>query len=217
MLPANPVLALRNFWNKENIVEKSIPQGELRAWWQATAELRPDRRNMQRLGLLSGLRPGNLVSIRNSWIDLPGQRIVFPKEAMKVRREKFTLPLSKVMVSLVQESQAMAEYFCMGNSEWLFPTRDKEGRITHTQVWHQKTLPGQTGYMLRKTYATVCEELGMPESIKLALMSHAAPGIRRHYVNQGDLFDSYLDYQEQVSARFMELVGMKKDTKEIKP
>src|SRR6185295_7451246 len=66
-----------------------VPVAELGAWWAAVGKIRnPLRVAMHRLGLLSGLRPGNLVAIERAWIG--DRRIDFPAHVMKGRKA-FTL------------------------------------------------------------------------------------------------------------------------------
>ncbi len=94
-LPDNPVRAVT--FNRERRREAVIMPEDLPDWWARVQALRNLlRREMHALGILSGLRPGTLVSIERDWIDLDACAIRLPR--MKSGRE-FHLPRRAVVVS----------------------------------------------------------------------------------------------------------------------
>ena len=89
-LPGNPVAAVT--FNKERASNRVIMPDDLPDWWARVQTLpNPLRQDMHMLGLLSGLRPGTLVSLRREWVNLTDRAISIPR--MKSGRS-FDLPLS---------------------------------------------------------------------------------------------------------------------------
>lgn len=162
-LPDNPVKAVT--FNKERRKSAVIMPEDLPDWWGKIQALpSPLRRLMHELGIYSGLRPGTLVSIRREWIKLSDRAISIPK--MKSGRS-FDLPLSEHMLDIVQRALALSGMLFPG-AHWLFPTRAQKdnarrgivkGQVIATQVWREKTLPSDTGHLLRHTYRTIAQRI----------------------------------------------------------
>lgn len=85
-LPGNPVAAVT--FNKERASNRVIMPDDLADWWRRVQALpNPLRRDMHKLGLLSGLRPGTLVALRRDWVRLgDGGNIHPPDEVGPVLR-----------------------------------------------------------------------------------------------------------------------------------
>jgi integrase len=199
-LPANPTTAIT--WNKERASDRVIMPEDLPAWWDKLATIpNPIRRAMHEFGLLSGLRPGTLVSIRRDWIDLAKCVIHLPR--MKSGRP-FDLPLSAHMIDVVKRALKAGDIVHPG-SVWLFPTRNKAGELCATQVWKEKALPSETGHLLRHTYRTVAKRAGVDQIDARLLLDHTVPGIDGVYIHSHALFDRLLAVQEVMSKTLMEL------------
>ncbi len=127
LLPDNPVKAVT--FNKERASNRVIMPDDLPDWWPKIQALpNPLRRAMHELGLLSGLRPGTLVSLRREWVALGDCAIRIPK--MKSGRE-FDLPLSAHMVDVVQRTFALGDVL-YPKAPWLFrkhPVRTAGSRM----------------------------------------------------------------------------------------
>lgn len=206
-------------WNREASVRQNAVVTDLPGWWKRTGELgNPLRRVMFRLGLLSGLRPGNLVGIRREWIDLTEGRetIRFPAEVMKGRagkRRAFALPLSPPMVALVKEALELGPKIMRiapERCEWLFPTNSRDGRrVVATSNWTEPTLEmNECGHALRHTYRTLAADAGVPSDIAEMLVAHALPGVMQRYVHAGELDSRLRAAQAQVSAHILARVGV---------
>jgi len=204
-LPANPVLAVT--FHKERASEKVIMPDDLPDWWRRVQAItNPLRRDMHELGLLSGLRPGTLVTLRREWVRLDARAISIPK--MKSGRA-FDLPLSERMVDVVRRALAVGEVLFPG-SPWLFPSRStKTGEVIATQVWKEKALPSETGHILRHTWRTVAQGIRLNEVNARLLLDHTVPGIDGVYIHKGALFDSLLADQETMTAALVALIEPK--------
>jgi integrase len=198
-LGVNPVMGVT--FHTDERRDRSILPENLADWYAAVQKL-PNRlrRLMHELGLFTGLRPGNLVSLEKAWVHLAERAIVIPADRMKARRE-FSLPLSDHLVGLVQQFLELSEMLEPG-SRWLFPTRDANNEVTHTQVWREKTLPSETGHILRHTYSNMAMLAGVSGDDRQLLMAQSVAGVRGVYLHTPALWTRLLAEQERVS-RFL--------------
>lgn len=209
-LPDNPVKAVT--FNKERRKNAVIHPEDLADWWQKIQKLpNPLRRLMHELGIYSGLRPGTLVSLRREWISIPDRAISIPR--MKSGRS-FDLPLSQHMITVVERALVISDALYPG-SPWLFPTRATKdnpkrhitkGGVIATQVWREKTLPSDTGHLLRHTYRTIAQRITLDKIEARMLLDHTVPGIDGVYIHEKALFDRLLAAQERMSTEITRLL-----------
>lgn len=199
-LPDNPTKSIT--WNKERPTDRVIMQEDLAEWWQKVEALpNPLRKEMHKLGLLSGLRPGALMSLKREWIKLDKRCISIPR--MKSGRA-FDLPLSAPMVACVQRAIKVGDML-YPNSVWLFPSRDRKGQIIHVQVVREEKLPSDTGHILRHTYRTLAKSIGVDQIDARLLLDHKVPGIDGVYIHSQALFGRLLKTQERLSKSILSL------------
>jgi integrase len=200
-LPGNPVAAIT--FHRERRREAVILPEDLPAWLaRVQAVENPLRREMHTLGLLSGLRPGTLVSLERDWVDQGARAIKIPR--MKSGRE-FHLPLSDSMANHVRRAFELGDLL-FPSAPWLFPTRSNDGRrVIATQVWREKSLPSETGHILRHTYRTLAHAAGISETDGRLLLDQKVPGISGVYIQERALFSHLLDRQEHMSAYILRL------------
>ncbi len=181
---------------------------ELPDWWRMTEALpNPLRRCMHRLGLLSGLRPGNLMALEREWLDLPAQAIHLPARVMK-RRESFDLPLSGAMAGLLEEALQIGDILYSG-SPWLFPTRATGGGVVATSVARERTMPGWTGHPLRRTHKTMALVAGVSDFKSALLLHHKVGTMSDVYTSPAAMHDDLVAQQERVSAHILEMAEVK--------
>ena len=199
-LPDNPVKAVT--FNKERRRDAMILPEDLPDWWGRVQALpNPMRREIHLLGLLSGLRPGNLVALKREWVRLDERAVRIPRT--KAGRP-FDLPLSDPMAESVARALAVADMLHPG-TPWVFPTRNKRGERMHTKVWKEKSLPSETGHILRHTYRTLAHAAGVNLTDVQLLMDHTVPGITGVYLHEHALFDHLRGQQERVTTHILRL------------
>lgn len=108
------------------------------------------------------------------------------------------------MVGLVKSALELGDVLDP-NSEFLFPTRNMQGRVIATAVWREKTLPSETGHILRHTYRTIAQRVGLDKIDARMLLDHKIVGIDRVYVHEKALFDRLLASQETMTAAILAL------------
>ena len=118
----------------------------------------------------------------------------------------FDLPLSEHMVDVVQHALQQSDVL-YPKATWLFPTRStKDTReIICTQVWREKSLPSETGHILRHTYRTIAQRIGIDKIEARLLLDHTVPGIDGVYIHEKALFDRLLAAQERMSTEITRL------------
>ena len=86
------------------------------------------------------------------------------------------------------------------------------GRLWHvgtaviaTQVWREKTLPSETGHILRHTFRTIAQRVGIDKIETRLLLDHTVPGIDGVYIHEKALFDKLLSAQERMTAAILAL------------
>ena len=202
-LPSNPVAAVT--FHRERRREAVIMPEDLHEWWARLQALgNPLRREMHTLGILSGLRPGTLVSLERDWIDLEAMAIKIPR--MKSGRE-FHLPLSGTMVEHVRRALELGDVL-FPRAPWLFPTRSNDGRrVIATRTWREKALPSETGHILRHTYRTLAHAAGITETDGRLLLDQKVPGISGVYIQERALFTHLRNQQEHMSAYIAKLAA----------
>jgi integrase len=199
-LPGNPAQAVT--FNRVRTSKRVLMPDELPDWWKGIQALpNPLRQTMHTLGLFSGLRPGTLVSLRRDWLRLGERAISIPK--MK-SGEPFDLPLSDYMVRLVADALERGDMMYPG-APWLFPTRNKQGQVKATATWRERSMPSDTGHILRHTYRTIAQRVGIDKIDARLLLDHKVPGIDGVYIHEKALFDRLLASQEQMSGAILEL------------
>jgi len=201
----NPVRGV--IFHKDRLSNRVLAPEELFEWSKKLEAIRnPLRREMHLLSLLSGLRPGSAMSIQQDWFDLEGSAIRFPR--MKSSRA-FDLPLSIQMIECVGRAQQIS-HSLYPNSNWLFPTRTTDGKVTHTKVVREKNMPRETGHILRHTHRTMAQhELINPINGKL-LLDHKVPGIDGVYIHNKGLFIPLLKDQQTISDAMFRFMSDKK-------
>jgi integrase len=187
---------------------------DLPGWFARVRSLaNPLRAVMHELGLLSGLRPGNLAGIRREWIDVSGAAIRFPAEVMKAR-VPFVLPLSAPMVALVERALALGNGPLTGGRHggWLFPTRSRDGtEVVATSNWTESTLGmHECGHALRHSFKTFGKAAGVSEGDLELLLAHSVRGVAGVYLHADtDPVVAHLrEQQARVSAFVLRAAGV---------
>jgi hypothetical protein len=61
-------------------------------------------------------------------------------------------------------------------------------------------LPSETGHILRHTYRTTAQRIGLDKIDARLLLDHTVPGIDGVYIHENALFDRLLEAQQRMSA-----------------
>jgi integrase len=132
------------------------------------APLSPPRRDFYLLGLLTGLRKGDLQSIKRKDIDLSRAMLHVPKPK---GGKAFDLPLSKAALKIIKRALLRA-----GNSPWLFPSSSKTGHIADQGPRSGDGFSVEwSPHDLRRVFHSVAAKVGTPKYHIDLLVNHALP------------------------------------------
>ena len=165
--PYDPTSAVR--WNIERPRQVGMKPVHWPKWfseWQAIPS--PTRRAFHMLGLLTGLRPGELSRLRWRNVNLRMRTLSIENTKSKITA---TLPLSWPIAQALKLARP-------STSEWVFPAR---GRSGHLMQFAEPTLPA-FGHALRHVYADVAIDRGVSELERRLLMAHSLRGVSQEYV-----------------------------------
>lgn len=194
-LPESPTTAI-----EMNLEEKSTGgfglDDRLTAWGDQLAKLPPIRLEFALLTLLSGSRPDALSHARWEHVDWRRRTLFVPNPKGGPKRA-FYIPLSRpMMLSLLRLRRLRA--FLFPNSPWVFPARSYDGRLSS---WSEpRSRLSAYGRDLRRSYRTICAQLGIPRIISMTLMNHiSGADVHDGYIEKGALSGDTARAQERIS------------------
>jgi len=178
--PTNPVIAVT--FNRVRRRRQPIPWQDLPAWHARVQALaNPVRRDLQRLLLFTGLRSLDARTIRWEHVDLGAATLHRPEPKGGAERA-FTVPIARPVLELFARRRRDNPARFPDDRGWVFPARDRAGRVTHVQeAKQQHTVAGRkrpwlpSPHRLRDTFACAAHEARIhPLDLKV-LMNHALP------------------------------------------
>ncbi len=150
--------------------------------WRAgieAVELEPAIRDIFLIGLYTGMRMGEVVSLRWERLDL--ERHILRVEETKTG-EPLELPITRQLAAIFERRRADADEPDLEPEGWLFPAPRKaaSGHVSHlSQFYPDISKAGGTRFWfhgLRNAFITVAErELMLPRSLTKRLVNHARP------------------------------------------
>lgn len=173
-LPPNPVGIIRQAraWAKERRRQTVVKQHQLPAWWQAVMSETDDARDVLLVGLFTGMRRSEVVTLQWAYVDLGGGLLRLPKTK---NGDPLELPLSVFLADLLKGRQEVA-----GGSEWVFPGSGRTGHLTEVKSFIKRVKAASgvefTMHDLRRTFITVAESLDLSAYALKRLVNHRASG-----------------------------------------
>jgi integrase len=173
ILTANPAAGVRPI-AREVSRDRMLSDGELRAFWRATGELRAPWGPFYRMLCLTGQRLSEVARMR--WCDVDVDRAVWtlPRELTKTdcRHE---VPLSPPALEILAAMPRLGPF--------VFTTGDKPiSGFTGAKAALDEAMPAGTApwtnHDLRRTFATVSARLGIAPHVVEKTLNHASGSIR---------------------------------------
>ena len=167
--PRNPTRAVA--WNRIRRRREPIPWEKLPAWFEAVQSLRnPVRRDYNLVVLFTGLRRTDAATIRWEHIDFEAGTLYRPKPKGGVDRA-FTVPLAALVLEILRQRRHDGRT----DGGWAFPTRRRDGSITHLQEPTERHPVLVSPHRLRDTFATACLEARIGDFETKCLLNHTLP------------------------------------------
>lgn len=195
-LDANPAAAIpRRYLHRERSRERALSREEVRKLWPALSDLHPAVAAAWRLILLTGARPGEVLTMR--WADLApdnGNGLAWEIPAERTKSgHSHRVPLSRQALAVLDSLRPLSEV-----GEFVLPS-PKGGTGPLLWLSHStKRLREATGlerftpHDLRRTAATWLGEAGIRPDVVERVLGHKLPGVAAVY--------NRADYRREVRA-----------------
>jgi integrase len=171
---------------KDDVIEaeehgKSLNEDEILAVWRAASSIGGPFGGLVQMGLLTGLRRGELSAMRWDWIDREGLRITVPGKVMKSGREH-AVPITGLIAKLLDKTPDRG-------GGLVFPSERRMGGATPMSGWSKmlirlRRISGVTGvglHDLRRTFRSALADQGVREEIAEAMIAHRRPNLVARY------------------------------------
>lgn len=131
------------------------------------------------LMILTGLRVGEVASLRYSNILFKEMRIHHPKEEMKARKEAYTAMTEKIFKALALWKRQTEG----GYDDRVFPQSfNKDTVINALKQKKHKDWIDFSSHDLRRTVRTQLQSMGCPQEVRMMITNHTgASGVAAHY------------------------------------
>ncbi len=163
-------------------IESVVDRGEIRSFWTATNALDANLRDALRLVLLTGQRPGEVLSMRMFHIKDDQWRI--PAALTKSKKGVHVVPITSAMREIIQPRL---------EGDYLFPDQDGDKPLKHARLSRAiksmqaddespiHGLAAFTPHDLRRTCATQIGAMGYLDAEIGVLLNHTTPGVTSTY------------------------------------
>jgi integrase len=157
--------------------KSALPASSLAQWFKELPRVEGQRPDLWLLGIMTGLRRGDLATVRREHVDLGRATLHLPKPKGGARRA-YTIPLSDAALALVE--RVLRSH----NSEWLFPSPEsKSGHIARPEPLPTDGFTvNWSMHDLRRTYASIAAAVLSNDFHISALMNHKKKGVTAGYV-----------------------------------
>lgn len=168
----------------------------LRRWWARVQAMRPARKMLHLLMLLTGCRVGSALRLR--WSDIDFERRIIHFSHTKTR--PYSVPMSGWLEHWLRRYQDDA-----APSEWVFPSPYRVDQPMASQV-KEKGIPSP--HALRHTARTVLAELGCPIETAKVLLGHSLQSsVSEKYITPSLLAEPARPWAEKLAERYAEILG----------
>jgi integrase len=194
---------------------KALTEAEIGALWRAASSIGRPFGGLVKMGLITGLRRGELAAMRWDWIDRAALRITVPGKVMKNGREH-AVPITDMIAKLLDETPDRG-------GGLVFPSEARLGGATPMSGWSKmmtrlRQMSGVAGvglHDLRRTYRSTLADLGVREEIAEAMIAHRRSDLVSRY-NRAQLWDQRRDAAEKLDAWLTGVVSCVDDDKAAK-
>jgi integrase len=184
---------------------------DLPKWWASVQRIKnPIKLELTLFMLLSGLRSKDARSAK--WEHVNEERkALFVPEPKGGPSRAFYLPVSKEMRACM--NRARAAWLAVNDpSPFIFPSfRSKSGRYTDLRA-HFVDKDGvarvaKSGHDLRRTFANMAAEAGVPEETVAVLLNHKRGTVTASYRNTAALHAFYAEQMSKISTTIMKALS----------
>lgn len=203
-----------------------LSDDEIKALWPHFDKLRPNPRDILKLGLLTAQRPGEILSMR--WADIDLDAGIWTLEDTKTRNDHI-VPLSPQVKSILEDRKNGVGYsrktLWMKDAEFVFPSKYNiekgalSGHATSTKearrkIQQESGVTGWTAHDLRRTARTIMSRLKIKHHVRERVLNHAQGGIQGVY-DRYDYLQEKTDALNKLANEIDRIRGIAKEAKII--
>jgi integrase len=190
-ITANPVSALRI----PNPKRREVDGLDLAAWWRASEDLSPIRRDLHRAMLLTGARRSSILQVRRADVDLEHNVLTF--NHMKTGG-RMLFPMGTWLAGMIRDRLACDEPL---NNPWLWPSPLSScGHVTEPRE-DGPDLPSPHEY--RHHARTLFIASGAPYAESALLLGQRLPGASGGYVHAEHLVEHLRPYAQALEDKVL--------------
>ena len=196
---------------RRSFAARGMGSADLPGWWAQVRRVKnPTKRELTLFMLLSGLRSKDARTAK--WEHLEEERgALFIPEPKGGSSRAFSLPISNEMLACIhraRESWLAAE----DPSKFIFPSaRSKTGKHTDARAHFVdeggNARKAKSGHDLRRTFANLAAEAGVPEETVAVLLNHKRRSVTAGYQNPAALHGFYLEQMQKISHHIASALG----------
>ncbi|MGE3302828.1 MAG: integrase arm-type DNA-binding domain-containing protein [Hyphomonadaceae bacterium] len=185
-IPDNPVLALR----LPPPPKRKVGELDAPAFWEATASLTPQMRDLHRTFLLTGARLTSVLRVRRHEVDCGRGLLTFSH--MKTQPDGMTYPMGRFLTDMLRRRMIEDEAL---NSEWLWPSvGSASGHME--QPRRHANIPSP--HRLRHHNRTLAIAANCPYAESALLLGQTLPGASGGYLHREHLVEHLRPYAQKI-------------------
>jgi len=188
---------------------RGMGSDDLPEWWGQIRRIKnPLKRELTLFMLLSGLRSKDARSAKWEHLD-EERRALFIPEPKGGASRAFSLPVSDQMLACVHRARESR----LAPSNFIFPSaRSKSGKHTDARAHfvdeNGNAGRAKSGHDLRRTFANLAAEAGVPEETVAVLLNHKRRSVTAGYQNPAALHRFYLEQMQRISGKIAQSCGV---------
>ena len=169
-------------------------------WWEKVKMVQNQtRRELALFMLLTGLRKRDALNASRKRLDETAKTLLLPKpKGHKDDRDRsFTLPLTDAAMGCILRARVLQHK----PTDILFA--NEKGKPFSNDTLQRGDEVFATGHVLRHSFETIAEDIGVPDSTIERLLNHSASTQTRKYGNRRKISTSLREGMEMISAAVM--------------
>lgn len=201
-ITANPVSALRI----PNPKRREVDGLDLAAWWRASEDLSPIRRDLHRAMLLTGARRSSILQVRREDVDF--ERNILTFNHMKTGG-RMLFPMGPWLAAMIRDRLAEDEPL---NNPWLWPSPASAcGHVTEPKEGPDLPSPHEYRHHARTMFIAA----GVPYAESALLLGQRLPGASGGYVHAEHLVEHLRPHAQALEDKV--LAGRRPASKAVGP
>ncbi|WP_167495747.1 tyrosine-type recombinase/integrase [Desulfosediminicola ganghwensis] len=206
--------------------KRFLTDDEIRCLWPHFERLRPNPRDILKIGILTAQRPGEILAMKWEHLDLNSG--VWTLKDTKNGNDHL-LPLSHQVLSILRDRKEGVGFtkkmLWMKESEFVFPSRynlnkgansghAKSTKEARKKVQQASGVTDWTAHDLRRTARTIMSRLNIKHHIRERVLNHAQGGIQGVY-DRYDYLQEKADALNKLANEIDRILGKEKTAKII--